>query len=555
MIHYAIDFGTTNTVVTCWDNESDSVKLIELPGISRGDREHEQSVRNRHAIPSAIYIGDLKRRFLFFKRRRYFIGVQALAKDLYSRQKRFLKNLKPAVMQNDRQTLSTYGKKTYSAGYLMRLFLEEVLKAIQKYEGDRPKSLTISVPVDSYEPYRARLKQIGRQLKLQNIRLIDEPVAAAIGYGMRIDRPQNVLVFDFGGGTMDIALVQIEDKMSSTGRCRVLAKAGLPVGGNNVDRWLADYFCEQTRYELDRDDETGGMAWDRLLLEEARRIKEGLYTKTKETFYLVPPEEYQNFEHRLYAQQKSLDRLVDVSRETLVELISKNGLYRAMDALVAELLERAAHYRITKEDIATVLMVGGSSLLPGVYPRMEQAFGRAKVQAWQPFNAVSYGACQFGAQRVITSDFIVHDYAFVTHDAENYEPQYNVIIPRNTPFPTVEDFWKHRVVPTCAQGLPEKIFKLLVCEIGRNRSRYQEFHWDAQGAMHSLEGEADRLIIPLNEDNPVLGTLNPPHQPGNREARLEIAFMINGEKWLCATVKDLLTGELLMQGEEVVQLR
>ena len=68
--------------------------------------------------------------------------------------------------------------------------------------------------------------------------------------------------------------------------------------------------------------------------------------------------------------------------------------------------------------------------------------GRERVRAWEPFEAVAHGAAVFAAGRAEPADFIVHDYAFLTHDPRTHEPVYTVVIPRGTPFPTAPDLWK-----------------------------------------------------------------------------------------------------------------
>ncbi len=552
MSNYSFDLGTTNSIIAKWNDVTDAVELLELPGVSRGQAE-DGMIENRHAVPSAVHVGE-KTGFLF-KRRSYLIGMQALEKETFTRHSRVIKNFKPVLMRNSHEQLLNCDGAPFTARDAAGVFLTELCRRIRQRDGKHPQSMTFSAPVDSYEPYRAHLKQIARALRISRFQLIDEPVAAAIGYGMRIDEPQNILVFDFGGGTLDLALVRFGDRFSGTGRCLVIAKEGVPLGGNAIDRWLVDHFCEQTGYSFDSNDVTGGLVWNNLLLEEARRIKENLFLKDRETFFLVPPKEYQSFEIRIFSEQKSLDRPLDITRSELVDILTRRGLYAIVDSAIGRLLASAREKGIAKEDILSVLMVGGSSLLPGIYPFFENAFGRSKIQAWQPFNAVAYGACIFGADKVTTSDFIVHDYAFVTYHPRTLKPEYNIIVPKNTPFPTVRDFWKRRLTPTCSQGRAEKIFKLLICEIGRKQSNYQEFVFDREGRLAELEGDGSGSIIPLNDENPVLGNLNPPHRPGDTNARLEISFMVNGEKWLCVTVFDLLTRNMLLDREPVVRLR
>jgi len=207
-----------------------------------------------------------------------------------------------------------------------------------------------------------------------------------------------------------------------------------------------------------------------------------------------------------------------------------------------------------------VLMVGGSTLLPDVYPLVEKRFGRDRVRAWQPFEAVAYGGAVYAAGKLEPADFIVHDYAFVTHDPRTHQPQYTVIVPRGTRFPTTNEFWKKQLVPTCSLGEPETMFKLVICEIGDHGDRERRFGWDAEGRLHKVGGtrapnEPEKpLVVPLNESNPTLGFLRPPHSPSDRRPRLEISFEVDAERWLCASVLDLHTRKQLMRAQPVIRL-
>jgi hypothetical protein len=223
---------------------------------------------------------------------------------------------------------------------------------------------------------------------------------------------------------------------------------------------------------------------------------------------------------------------------------------------VAEIEEQALQAGQSLSDVDNVLMVGGSTLLPDVYPAFEQRFGRQKVRAWQPFEAVAYGAAAFSAGEFASSDFIVHDYAFVTHDPRTHEPTYTTIVPAGTRFPTKPDHWKRQLVPTCALGVPEKLFKLVVCELGGQQSVHRRFGWDEEGRVHDLSdtNEGPAYVVKLNESSPTLGFLNPAHEPDDRRPRLEIGFGVNAERWLIATVKDLKTGKQLLQQSPVVRL-
>jgi hypothetical protein len=102
------------------------------------------------------------------------------------------------------------------------------------------------------------------------------------------------------------------------------------------------------------------------------------------------------------------------------------------------------------------------------------------------------------------------------------------------------------------------MFKLVVCEIGRGHSDARQFSWDSAGNVHRLgsgaPGAKDALVVPLNESNPTLGYLDPPHPPSDRRPRLEIAFGVNEDRWLTATVVDLKTKKTLLRDATVVRL-
>jgi hypothetical protein len=111
-------------------------------------------------------------------------------------------------------------------------------------------------------------------------------------------------------------------------------------------------------------------------------------------------------------------------------------------------------------------------------------------------------------------------------------------------------------VPTCSLGEPESIFRLVICEVARGEGTERRFVFDASGDLHKVGGTTgqDQVIVPLNASSPTLGYLDPPHDPQDRRPRLEIAFGVNAERWLVATVTDLLTRRELMSDEPVVRL-
>lgn len=559
---WAIDFGSTNTGIARWSPSESRPRMVELPSICRqpGGEDHLEAPT---LVPSAVEAFeelDLWARAgtwapfakSFFMGRQAFIGQQALSRNLDAPRPSFATDFKAALATAPLRTVGRVGRKPLSAREMSRLFIRELLREIRDVTGERVRDLVITAPVDAYETYRAELLEAFRQVGVRRVRFVDEPVAAAIGYGLGLEQGRLALVVDFGGGTLDLALVALTAKSAEKGSCKVIAKAGRPLGGRTVDQWLAEEACARLDYPAPSDDGSEATRqWSRLMRAEACRLKEGLFFDEEQTFYPLAPDELHRFQERLEGRPAE----VQITKPELRELLEKRGLYAELASCLDEVLERAEAEGVSAKEVDDVLMVGGSTLLPGVYPLFEERFGRDTVRAWQPFEAVAFGACAYSADVISQSDYIVHDYAFVTHDLQTHERQYSVIIPRGTRFPTPMDFWKRPLVPTCSLGAPETIFKLVICELGRGHGD-RKFQWDEQGQLHKTGGKDEdaALVIPLNESNPTLGYLRPPHPPGDKRPRLEISFGVNEDRWLCATVFDLRSKKLMMREQPVIRL-
>ena len=273
---------------------------------------------------------------------------------------------------------------------------------------------------------------------------------------------------------MHVVLVALSPRGAMGGEARVLAKQGRPLGGNAVDGWVLEEACRQAGYPpLDAEGDENARFWRRLMLAEACRVKEAVHFDETAVFRVTPP----GF-GRSATGAHAGSSLQSFTRAQLGELLEANGFYRGLEACLAAMFEDG---KARVEDVDDVLLVGGSTLLPGVFARLEQRFERRRMRAWQPFEAVVYGGACFAADRIGTLDFIVHDYAFVTHDAKTGEAQHTVVVPRGTRFPTPADFWKRQLVPTCSLGEPESIFRLVICEVARGEGTERRFVFDAVG--------------------------------------------------------------------------
>jgi molecular chaperone DnaK len=553
---WGIDLGTTNTGVAGWDAGSGQPRLVDLPAICRNPHGDDPLEAPR-LIPTAIHLlpreGLLDRiaawppiaRHAFFGRVAE-IGQPAVARNQGIANAAYVPGFKQALMTEPVRPLGRCGRRTFSARDAAAAFLRELLAEIKRATGRRPRDLAVTAPIVAFETYRAEVKAILEALGVRRVRFVDEPVAAALGYGLSLSRERTLLVVDIGGGTMHVVLVRVTPRGAAGGQGEVLAKQGSRLGGNAVDGWVLAELCRDMGDRFDDDEDDGSRLWRRLMLAEACRVKEAVFFQESADFLAAPLAATRG------GRAATSERVV-LTRQRLGEILTANAFFTALDRCVDLVLDHAG---VQADAVEEVLLVGGSTLLPGVFARLEGRFGRPRLRAWQPFEAVALGAACFAADRVSALDFIVNDYAFVTHDASSGAPQHTVIVPRGTRFPTAPDFWRRQVVPTCALGEPESIFKLLVCEIGRSDGGDRRLVWDAAGGLHKVGGGESQpdVVVPLNAASPTLGTLDPPHSPRDRRPRLDIAFGVNADRWLVATVRDLQSQRELMREEPVVRL-
>jgi hypothetical protein len=481
--------------------------------------------------------------------RQGFIGRPALERNQSIVRPAFVPTFKPALSLDPLLALARVGSRSVTAREAAQAFLRELIAEVKRSTGQRVRELVVTSPVTAFESYRAEVQEILKRLGVRRVRFVDEPVAAALGYGLNLTEDRTILVVDIGGGTMHAVVVRLSPQGAVRGQSTVLAKRGRPLGGNAVDGWvLADLCREAGAAAPTGGGDEGTRLWRRLMLAEARRVKEAVFFDESATFLLTPPGALS-----LEGADRPGGGYIPFTRQRLAHVLEENGFLRDLTASIDEVIEES---KVPAEAISDVLLVGGSTLLPGVFPLLERRFERRRLRAWQPFEAVAYGAACFAAGRVAAVDFIVHDYAFVTHDAKTGQAQHVVVVPRGTRFPTQPDFWKRQLVPTCSLGEPETIFKLVMCEVSRADGGARAFVWDAAGDLHKVGGAAGEaeVVVPLNAASPTLGYLDPPHSPRDRRPRLEVAFGVNSERWLIATVFDLLSQRELMHEEPVVRL-
>src|SRR6266851_3164416 len=261
-----IDFGTSNTVVAVWDEARHEGVPLHIPDYGR-------QIHYRHAdkpgeqisvVPSLIHYAAEQRRWL---------GKQVLSQELYDSprtfrwMKRYIARRSPVKTRIDGREISHL-----EAG---KDFLIAVLTFAAAELQLRDEEVAFTVPVEAFEHYENWLADVAEAAGMPRFRLLDEPSAAALGYGAVIQLGEVYVIFDFGGGTLDVAVVLIEEDQSQTTgrRCRVLGKAGADLGGATVDQWLFQEVLRQNQ-RSDADEEVRRLS--RALLVECERAKERL---------------------------------------------------------------------------------------------------------------------------------------------------------------------------------------------------------------------------------------------------------------------------------------
>ena len=527
--HWAIDLGTSNTTIC--EDRSGRPHIVNLP-----DHAKLEPVTQTPVMPSCVCVMDRGGEEVL-------IGQQAVSYNWDGQATGFARGFKRYLGMESGRAMARVAGSTFTAQDVASLFLREVIRTLEVHSGEDIADVTIATPSGFYETYRAELQAIIRGVKRRGwwarawarlrgkptgivFRTLDEPVAAALGYGVDVGRPTTLVAFDFGGGSMEAAVVKTHGARTvETGRAEVLAKQAVELGGDDVDRWILERFVPTAMHDWPE--------WEVALRWEAERVKllasagrEGDFTFRNETYGKLD-----------YA--------------TLHDLLAANGLYaRIRELLDALLTELRTRHGVPPAGIDDVILEGGSTLLPEVRNVVGDVLGREKVREWLPFAAVARGACVFAGGAHV-EDFIYHDYALRLLPDDEGDAEYELLIPGGTCFPTVDNF----VTRYYASGFDgQRHINLFICEVGRVAGQRVGWTERANGSRYFVPATAGEraFCLCLNEADPAL-PLNPPGS--GTSPRLRVTYSVDENRWLCVTVHDLHRKTDLRVKHPVVRLR
>jgi molecular chaperone DnaK (HSP70) len=525
---YAIDFGTSNTVITRWNTATQQPETLTLPGFST------QLAQNPPLVPSLLYVEN-------GSSGKVLVGQQVRDRGFdLSRDRRFFRNFKRGIGAEIQGFLPELDGIDISFEQAGTWFL---ITLIQQLQATDPQldSLVFTVPVDSFEAYRNWLTQVCRSLNINQVRLLDEPTAAALGYGLADQG--TVLVVDFGGGTLDLSLVKLEGRPAqkpvgfllkwgqkvlddSTQRpkiARVLAKAGQNLGGADIDQWLVNHFAT-----------TQGLAATSLTLRLAERLKIQLSQQTAATEVYFNDETFESYELQL-------------NQEQFNALLTENQFFTRLDESMSQVLQQARRQGLEPGDIDSILLVGGTAQIPAVKAWVEQHFPPEKIRADRPFEAIAQGALQI-SQGIEVKDYLYHSYGIRYWDKRHNRHAWHPLINQGQPYPMPDPVELY--LGASLENQPS--IELIMGELGAETGGTEVFYDGDRLITRTLSGAA--LAKPLN-DNPearTIANLTPPGYPGSD--RIKVLFWVDESRFLRMTVEDLLTAETLLENQAVVRL-
>jgi len=528
---YAIDFGTSNTVIARINEQGDieTVKLADYCSLIAD---------NPSLIPSFVYVQNAIAEQILIGQE---VSDRGLDHQNTKGGQRFFKAFKRAIGSNVSVFVPEIDGREVNFELVGEWFLKKIIERLPDVD-----SLIFTVPVDSFESYRNWLGGVCEKLTVNQVRILDEPTAAALGYGVN-GGGETLLVIDFGGGTLDLSLVklsfsQIETEVNqlksplsfllkwgdrtiknapnNSQMAKVLAKTGQNLGGIDIDNWIIDYFCF-----------TLGLPKNSLVTRLAEKIKIALSSAESASEVYFNDETFESYE-------------LTLTRSQLNQILEQQKFFTNLDSALDCVCQQALRQNIDLAQIDAVLLVGGTSQIPAVKEWALRHFPTEKVKAHKPFEAIAHGAI---SQDWELKDFLYHSYGVRYWDKRHKRHNWHTIVKSGENYPLSQPV--ELILGASVADQPS--IELVIGELGETNI---EVYFEDDRLITRVLDNKQVTVQTLNDSDHgrAIAKLNPLGQTGSD--RIKVFFHVDESRTLKITVQDLLTKQNLLESIPVVQL-